>query len=120
MWYLGLPPTDGVGMVEFLREECAGVAEDVLQQFAGALLGLTLDEARYALRRARAVDPALGPHSLPVLLEEKRMLVSRAGVIEFIADPTGISDVGGIEVLKAWLLERRKLFQLRDSVDREI
>jgi SpoVK/Ycf46/Vps4 family AAA+-type ATPase len=118
--FLDLRPPDIVEMLEFLHEECAGTAEDVLQQIAGALLGLTLDEARYALRRAISVNPQLGPQSLPVLLEEKRMLVSRTGVIEFIADPTGIDDVGGIEVLKAWLLERRKLFQMRDRLTLEI
>jgi len=118
--YLDLRPPDVVEMAEFLREECAGTAEEVLQQVAVALLGLTLDEARYALRRALAVSPRLGPESLPVLLEEKRMLVSRTGVIEFISDPTGIADVGGIEILKTWLLERRKLFQMRDSLTLEI
>ncbi len=43
-------------------------------------VGLTLDEARYALRRALAVNPILGPESLPALLEEKRLLVNRTGV----------------------------------------
>jgi SpoVK/Ycf46/Vps4 family AAA+-type ATPase len=57
---------------------------------------------------------------MPVLLEEKRMLVSRTGVIEFISEPASIGDVGGIEVLKNWLLERRKLFQLRDTLTSEI
>ena len=51
-----------------------------------ALQGLTLDEARYALRRALAANRTLGPESLPALLEEKRLLVNRSGVIEFIAD----------------------------------
>src|SRR5262249_52126146 len=97
-----------------------GTNDEVLHMLAGALLGLTLDEARYALRRARSAGPTLGEESLPLLLEEKRMLVSRTGVIEFIADPTGITDVGGIEVLKTWLLERRKLFQMRDTLTSEI
>ena len=118
--YLDLRPPDHVEIVEFLRAEYAGTSEDTLQQVAGALLGLTLDEARYAVRRALAVHPQLGPESIPVLIEEKRMLVSRTGVIEFIADPTTIQDVGGIEVLKAWLIERRKLFEIRDRLTAEI
>ena len=118
--FLELRPPDAVEMVAFLREECPDVGDEVRQQIAGALLGLTLDEARYALRRALAVNPRLSAESLPVVLEEKRMLVSRTGVIEFITEPTSISDVGGIEVLKNWLLERRKLFQLRDSLTAEI
>ena len=41
-------------------------------------------------------------------------------MIEFIADCTGIGEVGGLEGLKKWLLERRKLFQMRDSLSSEI
>ena len=118
--FLELRPPDAIEMVDFLRAECPGTSEESLQLLAGALLGLTLDEARYALRRARAASPELGPESLPVLLEEKRMLVSRTGVIEFISEPTSIAHVGGIEVLKSWLLERRKLFQMRDTLTSEI
>jgi SpoVK/Ycf46/Vps4 family AAA+-type ATPase len=118
--YLELRPPDQVELLEFLRAEYPETPEDLLQLLSGALLGLTLDETRYALRRALTVSPQLSTESLPVLLEEKRMLVSRTGVIEFIADPTGIGDVGGIEILKNWLLERRKLFQMRDSLTLEI
>ena len=54
-----------------------------LHQIARALQGLTLDEARYALRRALAASPQSGPEALPALLEEKRLLVNRSGVIEY-------------------------------------
>jgi SpoVK/Ycf46/Vps4 family AAA+-type ATPase len=54
------------------------------------------------------------------LLEEKRLLVNRSGVVEFIADGTDIGDVGGVEGLKKWVLERRKLFEMRDELSLEI
>ena len=66
--YLELRPPDAVELLEFLREQTAG-PDNALQPFANALLGLTLDEARYALRRALAATPDLGPASLPALLE---------------------------------------------------
>jgi SpoVK/Ycf46/Vps4 family AAA+-type ATPase len=72
------------------------------------------------LRRALAVSAHLGPESLPALLEEKRLLIGRTGVIEFISGATGIDAIGGLEGLKKWLLERRKLFQLRESLTTEI
>uniref|UniRef100_Q01NC7 Uncharacterized AAA domain-containing protein ycf46 n=1 Tax=Solibacter usitatus (strain Ellin6076) TaxID=234267 RepID=Q01NC7_SOLUE len=126
--YLELRPPDVVELVDFLREESrraapAGVEESsdaVLYQLARALQGLTLDEARYALRRALAANPRLGPESMPFLLEEKRLLIGRSGVIEFIADGTSIGEVGGLEVLKKWLTERHKLFQMRDTLSSEI
>jgi len=118
--FLELRPPDLIELVEFLRQETRHPDEALLNHFARALQGLTLDEARYALRRARAGNRSLGPESLPLLLEEKRLLVNRSGVIEYIADGTNLGEVGGLEGLKKWLLERRKLFHMRDSLTEEI
>ena len=118
--FLELRPPDVTELLEFLREEAPGAHDETLQQVARTLLGLTLDEARYALRRAVAAGRGLGPEAMPALLEEKRLLVNRSGVIEFIADGTELGDVGGLEGLKTWLIERSKLFEMRDSLDEEI
>jgi SpoVK/Ycf46/Vps4 family AAA+-type ATPase len=118
--FLELRPPDLMELVAFLREESPDTKDDVVHQLAPALLGLTLDEARYALRRALTANGRLGPESLSALLEEKRLLINRSGVVEFIADGTNIGEVGGLEGLKTWLLERRKLFELRDSLNNEI
>ncbi|MGD0671076.1 MAG: AAA family ATPase [Candidatus Binatus sp.] len=123
--YLELRPPDLIELVELLRSEARRLSapdasEETLYQLARALQGVTLQEARHAVRRALAVSPTLGPESLPALLEEKRLLVNRGGVIEFVADSTSIGEVGGLEKLKQWLLERRKLFQLRESLSTDI
>src|SRR5205814_10698521 len=96
------------------------LSEETLYRLAGTLQGLTIDEARYALRRALAVSPRLGTETLPALLEEKKLLINRSGVVEFVDEGRGISEIGGLENLKLWLLERRKLFQLRDKLSSEI
>jgi hypothetical protein len=122
--FLELRPPDVIELAQFLREQTRRVQEelpeDVLLQLARALQGLTLDEARYAVRRALAANGRLGPESLPALLEEKRLLVNRTGFIEFIPTTTELTQIGGLEGLKKWLLERKKLFQLRDSISNEI
>ena len=123
--FLELRPPDLRELVEFLREETrrtllGEAPEEVLQQVARALQGLTLDESRYALRRALAGGRQLGPESLPAVLEEKRLLVNRSGVIEFVSPGTDLDDVGGLDGLKKWLRERRKLFQMRESLSAEI
>jgi len=50
------------------------------------------------------------------VLEEEAAPVNRSGVTEYI--PTGINlgEVGGLEGMKSWLLERGKLFQLREGL----
>ena len=118
--FLELRPPDLVEVMAFLREESGEANDALLHQLAPALLGLTLDESRYALHRALAATGHLGPESLPALLEEKRLLINRTGFLEYIADGTSIGEVGGLDGLKNWVLERRKLFELRDSLSAEI
>ena len=116
-------------LIAFLRQETqrfssqsvkVDTGDPVLFAMARALQGLTLDESRHALRRAVAVCGALDGNSLPHLLDEKKRIVNRTGLIQYIAESTQIEHVGGLEYLKAWLTERRKLFVERDSLSAEI
>jgi SpoVK/Ycf46/Vps4 family AAA+-type ATPase len=124
--YVELRLPDLAELVAYLRDETKRLSpgeeasEETLQQVARTLQGLTFDEVGYALRRALAARPRLGSESIPALLEEKRLLVNRSGVIEFISEGKDLKDVGGLEGLKKWLLERRKLFEMRESLSSEI
>ena len=118
--YLELRPPDFVELLDFLRQERVDAPEPILHQTARALQGLTLDEARYALRRALLANRSLGPESMPALLEEKRLLINRSGVIEFISGAVDLGQIGGLEGLKKWLVERQKLFEMRDTLSAEI
>ena len=83
--------------------------------------GLTLNESRHALRRATAATQRLDASAVPYLLEEKHLLVKKkTGVIEYISNPGGLDNVGGVPLLKKWLLERRKLFEMRDQISLDI
>ncbi len=124
---LGLPELPEV--IDCLREEAKAIAaaggsvdasEETLGQMARSLQGLTLDDVRHAVRRALAGEKQLGLGSLPWLLEEKRQIVNRTGLIEFVASGEDIDSVGGHGALKRWLLERRKLFEMREDVSAEI
>ena len=127
--YLELSVPDLIELVAFLRREAETVqarggevdtSDATLFQLARALQGLTFDEARHAVRRALAAHTGLTPAAVHVLLEEKKLLINRTGMIEYVADGTNIDHIGGLEILKSWLVERRKLFQLRDTISGEI
>jgi SpoVK/Ycf46/Vps4 family AAA+-type ATPase len=127
--YIELSLPDLVELVTFLRREAeplaasgtpADTSESTLHQLGRALQGLTLDEARHAVRRALAAGKGLTAAAVPLLLDEKRLLVNRSGMLEYVADGTKIEQVGGLEILKKWLLERRRLFQVRDDVSADI
>ncbi len=127
--YLELSVPDTVELVAFLRQEMGRIAQSggtvdpsdgTLHQLARALQGLTLDESRHAVRRAVAVEKKLDQSAVPILLEEKKLLVNRTGLVEYVADGTEIDHIGGLEYLKKWLLERRKLFEMRESISSDI
>lgn len=125
-----LPLPDFDELKEFVQREAPSLTgsggsldtgESSLNQIGRALQGLTLNESRHALRRAAAADPNIGPESVPHLLEEKHLLVKKkTGVIEYVSNPIPLEDVGGAPVLKKWLLERRRLFEMGDDLSREI
>jgi len=118
--FLELRPPDIVELVDFLRRESGQTDPEILQPLASALQGLTLDEAHYALSRAIAAHGGLTLAARPALLEEKRLLINRTGYLEFISDGGSLSEVGGLEGIKKWLLERRKLFQMGEDLSAEL
>jgi AAA+ superfamily predicted ATPase len=95
-------------------------SDEALFAMARALQGLTFDEAGHALRRALTVHGALDVSAVPHLLQEKKLIVNKTGLIQFISDGTQLDHVGGLEYLKNWLMARRRLFVERDSLSAEI
>jgi SpoVK/Ycf46/Vps4 family AAA+-type ATPase len=120
--YVEMAVPDLPELVGFLRSQKAatGASEETLFQLARALQGLTLDDAQHAVQRALAHHATLDASAIPMLLEEKRLLVNRLGMIEYIPTPTGIEHIGGLEIMKKWLVDRRKLFLMRDDLSAEI
>lgn len=123
--YVDLRPPDALELAAFVREEARRLtgkeaSQAEIELMARSLLGLTLDEAGFALRRAVRATGGFGVDALPAVREEKRLLINRSGYIEYIADGASIGEVGGLDGLKKWLLERQKLFEMRDSLSAEI
>ncbi|GIF75082.1 AAA family ATPase [Asanoa siamensis] len=86
------------------------------ERFAKAALGLTLHEAENAFARAMVDDGVLHLADLPVILEEKRQTVRKAGLLEFVDSGPRLTDIGGLETLKRWL-GRREGAWLADAAD---
>ncbi|QJD86421.1 AAA family ATPase [Cohnella herbarum] len=77
-------------------------------RLAKAALGLTLNEAENAFARAMVEDGRLDKRDVEVILEEKRQIIKKSEILEFIKTDLRIEDVGGLENLKRWLLKRNK------------
>ena len=117
--FLELRPPELVELTAFLREEDNKRRRQQRRLFCinwrGALQGLTLDEARYALRRALAASRTLGWSRCRPCSKRSACWSIAAASSNTLPTVRDSAEVGGLEGLKKWLLERRKLFQMRDS-----
>ena len=75
-----------------------------------AAMGLTTIEAENAFAlsvvEAKAIVPA-------IIAREKAQAVKKSGLLEIIDATESLDDVGGLEMLKAWLLKRKYAFGQR-------
>jgi ATP-dependent 26S proteasome regulatory subunit len=87
-----------------------------LERFAAAAAGLTMREAENAFARAMVNSPVLDLAGLDVVHEEKRQIVRKSGLLEFVSADVVLDDVGGLEKLKSWLVKRNGSW-LADAAD---
>lgn len=78
------------------------------ERLAKAAIGLTLHEAENAFARAMVEDGRLDHGDVEVILEEKRQIIKKSEILEFVHTDLKMEDVGGLENLKRWLLKRNK------------
>ena len=78
------------------------------ERLAKAALGLTLHEAENAFARAMMKDGRLDVSDVELILEEKRQIIKKSGILEYVKTDLKIEDVGGLENLKRWLMKRNK------------
>ncbi len=80
------------------------------EQLIKAAQGLTLSEAENAFAKAIANDGVLNQDDIRLVLDEKRQVIRKSGLLEFIGVEEGLGDVGGLDELKAWLTGRSGAF----------
>jgi SpoVK/Ycf46/Vps4 family AAA+-type ATPase len=80
------------------------------EPLARALSGLTKAEALAVLKQAIIAKGELNHEAIEFILAEKRQIVAKSGVLEFWPETAGYDDIGGLELLKAWLREVEPTF----------
>lgn len=75
-----------------------------------AALGLTEDEAEKVYRKAQVKAGKLTGDEVDIVLSEKKQLIRRNGILEYIEEDATINSVGGLEELKKWLTQRSDAF----------
>ena len=81
-----------------------------MERVVEGALGLTLVEAENVFAKS-----AVRTHTfdLETILEEKKQIIRKSGLLEYYEHREEFSDVGGMEILKDWLVKRRSAFASR-------
>jgi len=100
-------------MVAVLRQSGA-VQVDLkraeVEQMVKAALGLTFQEAENAFAKAMARDDTLDARDIAEVLEEKRQVIRKSGLLEVYPFDASLDAVGGLVGLKGWLSQRAQAF----------
>ncbi|KPQ39365.1 MAG: AAA family ATPase [Phormidium sp.] len=99
---------------EEIRREIEGLlsstgrplGDRLLDEMVRSCQGLSLERIRRVLARAIASHGQLEPEDVDLILEEKRQTIRQTQILEFYGATEEISDIGGLDNLKEWLLRR--------------
>ena len=76
-----------------------------------ALHGLTFFEVQKIITQAVIEDGVLGRHDIERVLDAKRSIIERSGVLEYFPHEHRMGDVAGLRELKGWLRKRQAAFE---------
>lgn len=109
---LPLPDAAEIGdLLEAIANACGTPLEPgVREQLSAACHGLSEMRVRQLAARALARRGTLGADDLAEVLEEKRQAIARSELLEYCPSEASPADIGGLEVLKHWLEQRRRAF----------
>ena len=89
------------------------ITTEAREKLLKAALGLTRDEAEKVYRKAQVTAGRLTEEEVDVVLSEKKQLIRRNGILEYVEEDETIDSVGGLEELKRWLKQRSNAFTER-------
>lgn len=86
------------------------LSEQLLDELVRAAQGLSLERIRRVLTKAIATNGKLEPEDVELILEEKRQSIRQTQILDYYPATEQISDIGGLDNLKSWLLRRGGAF----------
>lgn len=87
-----------------------GVPESQRELLLKSMLGLTREEIVKCARKILIAKGAISYEDVDFIIEEKRQILRKTEILEFIPTNYRMRDVGGMKVLKAWVRIRRNGF----------
>ena len=85
----------------------------ILEELVQSCQGLTSDRIRRVLARSIALHNKLESEDVALILEEKRQSIRQTQILDFYPTREDITDIGGLDNLKDWLVRRGGSFSER-------
>ena len=112
------PKPDKQGMAQCLARVAGntpalqGVRPELREKIEEAALGLSAVQAERVFRKAivRSRGGRLDENCIDIIQEEKRAIIRESGALELYPYTEAQENVGGLEVLKHWLHQRKEAF----------
>lgn len=98
---------------ELEKSRTTSITTEGREKLLKAALGLTRDEAEKVFRKSRVMAGRLTESEVDIVLSEKKQLIRRNGILDYIEEDETIDSVGGLEELKHWLKQRSNAFTER-------
>ena len=111
---LNIPLPDRTDIERTLRvveKQCkVNLSIDMRNRMIDAALGMTSMEADLAFCLA-AVKDDLGDNAPYTVSSEKEQIIKKSGLLDYFPKNENLKDVGGMDVLKDWLVKRKKAYE---------
>jgi len=101
---------DIIREVEPLQQVQVDLDEDGRERLLQAALGLSLAEAENVFAKVMVKDQRLSAEHVNDVFAEKQQIVRKSGLLEYYAADEDFGSVGGLSVLKDWLIKRASAF----------
>ncbi|MEL6321576.1 MAG: AAA family ATPase, partial [Cyanobacteria bacterium J06626_14] len=84
--------------------------ERILDELVRSCQGLSMERIRRVIARAIATHGTVNSDDIELVLEEKRQTIRQTQILDFYPTQEQISDIGGLDNLKEWLIRRGGAF----------
>jgi SpoVK/Ycf46/Vps4 family AAA+-type ATPase len=108
-----LAELDQVLTNQLIKSNSAKLSAEGREKLLKAALGLTRDESEKVYRKALVTAGQLTESEVPIVLSEKKQLIRRNGILEYVEEDETLDAVGGLDEMKHWLRQRSNAFTER-------
>ncbi len=99
-----------VKILEKRRDITLNRSAEIREKLLKAAQGLTVVEFENVLAKSVVHRKAIDEGTIHDVLEEKKQIIRKSGVLEYFSPDENFDQVGGLDVLKKWLTKRADAF----------